>query len=266
MSNLTQARKKLHSVPSLLRQNKVLAALHAFYDGLRLYLKQPLMKQEKKELAKIITDNVYYLNQNPKLREQYPILIEYKEGEEKAFLKTLKELLEVFQEEIHQTAREQLAELEKQKQDKLNQAKAELEERKIEQAEKIYAELIQKFKDDSKLKIAISDQLIANEYFEQAIKYLKEAYKQDPNSVDVFNRLGMSLRKLGRYEDAIKAYQHALKLDPQDEYLYFNLARVYLDQKDYAKAKEVVSKALKINPDFELAQKMLKFLEKQGEK
>ncbi len=89
------------------------------------------------------------------------------------------------------------------------------------------------------------------------------AYREDPTSIHVFNRLGIALRKLKRFEEAKKAYHHALKLNPQDEYLYFNLARVYLDEKDLAKAKEIVEKALQINPNFDAAAKMLKFINKK---
>ncbi len=53
-ANLTQARRKLNSIHSLLKQNKVLAATQAFYEGVLTFLKEPLMNNEKKELAELI--------------------------------------------------------------------------------------------------------------------------------------------------------------------------------------------------------------------
>ncbi|MDQ7031453.1 MAG: tetratricopeptide repeat protein [Desulfonauticus sp.] len=263
MSNLVQARQKLNKIQSLLKQNKVLAATQAFYDGIRGYLKQPLMNNEKKELAELITNNLYYLNQNPKLREIYPVLIEYTPGKEKELLEALKELLNLLNEEVSQVAKEELARLEAQKQQELEKAQKLLQEKELSQAENIYENLINQFPDDLKLKIAISDQLIDAEEFAASLKYLKQAYADNPESVTIFNRLGMALRKLGRFEDAEKAYKHALKLDPNDESLYFNLARVYLDQKDFEKAKQTIKKALEINPNFEPGQKMLNFIQKK---
>ncbi|SDN20683.1 TPR repeat-containing protein [Desulfonauticus submarinus] len=261
-ASLIQARQKLNSIQSLLKQNKVLAGVQALYDGILGYIKQPLMNNEKKELAELISKDLYYLNQNPKLREIYPVLIEYKPGEEKKLLETLKELLEILQEGVTQVAQEKLAQLEAQKQKELAKAKQHLEEKNIQAAEKIYDHLINKFQNDTKLKIEISDQLIEAEAFEKSLKYLKLAYREDPESIHIFNRLGIALRKLGRYKDAEKAYLHAIKIDPNDAYLYFNLARVYLDAKDMEKAKNTVKKALNLKPDFDLAQKMLKFIEK----
>jgi tetratricopeptide (TPR) repeat protein len=262
-ANLTQARRKLNSIHSLLKQNKVLAATQSFYEGVLTFLKEPLMNNEKKELAELIEKNLYYLNQNPKLREVYPLLVEYKPGEEKQLLEKFKEILELLQEGITEVAQEQLAALERKKKEELSKAKNYLKEKKVKEAERIYDELIKQFQEDTQLKIEISDQLLEAEAYDSSLKYLKMAYREDPTSIHVFNRLGIALRKLKRFEDAKKAYHHALKLNPQDEYLYFNLARVYLDEKDLAKAKEIVEKALQINPNFDAAAKMLKFINKK---
>lgn len=262
-ANLTKARQKLNSIHSLLRQNKVLAATQAFYEGIITFLKEPLMNNEKKEFAELIEKNLYYLNQNPKLREVYPILIEYKPGEEKKLLTTFKEILEMLQEGVTEIAKEKLAALEQKKKQELAKAKEHLKEKKIKEAEDIYDKLVKEFEGDTQLKIEISDQLIEAEVYEPSLKYLKMAYREEPSSIHVFNRLGITLRKLKRFDDAKKAYLHALKISPKDEYLYFNLARVHFDEGDLKKAKEVVEKSLKLNPNFEAAQKMLNFIEKK---
>ncbi len=60
---------------------------------------------------------------NPKLREVYPLLVEYKPGEEKQLLEKFKEILELLQEGMTEVAQEQLAALERKKKEELSKAK-----------------------------------------------------------------------------------------------------------------------------------------------
>jgi tetratricopeptide (TPR) repeat protein len=260
---LTKSRNQLNSVGTLLKQKKIQAAVIAMYEGLLGILRCKLMAREKKELAELIEKNVYILNNNQQLREVYPILLEYKPGNEKKLLSQLKEIIDVLQEDLANEAQKQLAELERKKQESLKKAKKLLEEKEIDQADRIFQQLIKEFDKDFKLKIDISDSLIDAEEYKKAIEYLKLAYKDNPQSVHIFNRLGMALRKLGRFAEAEKAYLQALKLNPKDEYLYFNIGRLYLESKDWEKAIQMAKKALELNPQFEQAQKMLSFVQKK---
>ncbi|WP_457571397.1 tetratricopeptide repeat protein [Desulfovulcanus sp.] len=262
-AELTKARQKINSIASLLKQNKIFAAVNAMYEGVSTALRCQMMPAEKKELSNIIEKNLFLLNNNAKLREIYPILIEYKPGQEKKFLSVLKELLEMLEEDIADDAQKKLAELERQKQKSLAKAKKLLEQKKIDEAKQIFKQLIEEFDKDFQLKIDISDTLINAKEYKRAIQYLKMAHEDDPESVHIFNRLGMVLRKLGRFADAEKAYLQALKLDPNDEYLYFNMGRLYIDSQDWEKAAQMAQKALKLNPQFEQAKKMLSFIQKK---
>lgn len=89
------------------------------------------------------------------------------------------------------------------------------------------------------------------------LKYLTE----QSGDTSVYNRLGIALRKQGKWEKAIKEFTRAIKIDPKDEVLYFNIAKAYLDGGMKPEAAQSLKNALGINPDFEEAKEELRKLE-----
>lgn len=260
---LSKARQNLNSVSSLLKRDKILPAATAFRDGLITYLKGNLLQNEKKEFADLIDKTLYLLNNHPKIREHYPILLTLEPGKEKELLENIGELINALQADMTDVAKESLKELEKQKQQALADARNHLKDNDIEKADAIFRKLVRDHEKDFDLKINITDLLLEDEQYQKAIDYLKKAYKDNPDSVHIYNRLGMALRKTGKFEDAEKAYKQAIKLHPKDEYLYFNLGRLYIDMKNWEKAMHSAEQAIKINPDFEQAHKMFTFTRKK---
>jgi len=63
-----------------------------------------------------------------------------------------------------------------------------------------------------------------------------------------YNRMGIALRKQGKWKEAILEYQEAIKLDSGDENLYFNLGKAYLEGKEYTYAMKYVNMALQLKP------------------
>ncbi|MFP4658456.1 MAG: tetratricopeptide repeat protein, partial [Desulfonatronovibrionaceae bacterium] len=248
---------------SLLKQGKPLAAVTAMHDAIQTFLKSSLMQNERKEFTQLVEDAVYRLNSNPHLRELYPVLLEYKPGKEKDLLQYLREIIDTLQEDITAAARESYAELEKRKQKDLQEGRELVQKKDVEKADAIFRKLEREHEGDFDLKIEIADIWLNAEEYTRAIDHLKNAYKENPSSVHIFNRLGMALRKLNRVEDAEKAYKQALKLGPGDEYLHFNLGRLYLENKMWDKAIKSAERALEINPDFTEAEKMYTFARKK---
>ncbi len=82
-----------------------------------------------------------------------------------------------------------------------------------------------------------------------------------PDTINVYNSLGIIYRRQGRLEEALKAYQKAMKVHQNDEYIYFNIARVYLDMGDNLAAQKYLRHALKLNPDFTAAIDLLRATE-----
>ncbi|MEW5721533.1 MAG: tetratricopeptide repeat protein [Thermodesulfobacteriota bacterium] len=95
----------------------------------------------------------------------------------------------------------------------------------------------------------------------EAEKALLEALKINPQTINVYNTLGIVYRRQARYQEAIRYYRKALKVTPDDENIHFNLARVYLSVKSVREARRALTTALSLNPDFLEAAALLNSLE-----
>ncbi|NDV25184.1 tetratricopeptide repeat protein [Desulfovibrio sp. JC010] len=260
---LTTARKKLATVSSLLKQQKAMPAVQATYDAVVIMLKGGLMKAEREEFQELIDSTVHILNSDKKLREDYPLIINYAPGGEKELLETLRELLQELQKKVSDGAQLMLAAMEKRKREQLEKGQALIEEGKTDEAQKLFDALIREFKDDTELRADIADKFIKAGLYNEALGYLEEALKNDPNAIFLYNRIGIVLRKMKDFEAAEKYYLRALKINNKDEYLYFNTGRLYYDWKNWEKMGKAAKMALKINPNFAEAEKMLKFAKKK---
>ena len=65
----------------------------------------------------------------------------------------------------------------------------------------------------------------------------------------LFNQLGISLRKQGRWKDAITEYKRAIKIAPEDENLYYNVGMAFAEGGDFLQAKANLLKAVDLNPE-----------------
>lgn len=98
----------------------------------------------------------------------------------------------------------------------------------------------------------------------QAESALMEAIKLNPQTINVYNSLGILYRRRGDHDEAIRQYRKALRVNPQDENILYNLARVFITKKDFKTARQNLGKALEFNPNFIEAQNLLESLEHNG--
>jgi len=87
----------------------------------------------------------------------------------------------------------------------------------------------------------------------KSIQYMKSVIrlKKDrlgPDDYWMFNEIGLSLRKQGRWEEAIEYYGMALDIG-EDGGIYFNIGMAYLQGNRYFKAIENMKKAVSIDPN-----------------
>lgn len=64
-----------------------------------------------------------------------------------------------------------------------------------------------------------------------------------------FNRVGILLRRAGKWREAVEEYKKALKVAPNDESLHYNLGMAYAEGNDFEAARASVLKALALNPE-----------------
>lgn len=95
---------------------------------------------------------------------------------------------------------------------------------------------------------------------EKAGRYLNEAQNPMVETVNVFNKYAIELRKAGRLEEAAEQYQRCLKIDPENHIITLNFAAVHIEMKDYPEAKKLLERCLEIDPNYETAIKLLQFV------
>lgn len=66
----------------------------------------------------------------------------------------------------------------------------------------------------------------------------------------IFNRLGIALRRQGKWREAVENYKKALTVVPSDERVLYNMGLAYSDGQLYRMAVDAFAKVLRSNPDF----------------
>jgi len=96
---------------------------------------------------------------------------------------------------------------------------------------------------------------------ENAEDILNEILELQPDTVNVYNSLGVLYRKRGDSATALKHYEKALKIHPHESHIYYNIGRVHIDMNHADKAQSYFRHALKLNPDFKEAKEALDAIE-----
>ena len=97
----------------------------------------------------------------------------------------------------------------------------------------------------------------AEGYYRQALEAKGDMLEK--SDIATFNRLGITLRKQGKWADAIETYSKALKVSPDDENLYYNMAMACAEGKAYQDAISHLEKALAINPEIATQDKTIAY-------
>jgi len=82
-------------------------------------------------------------------------------------------------------------------------------------------------------------------------------------SAYLHNRIGIALRRQGKWREAIFEYEAAIKLDPGDETIYYNLGKAHIEGKNNGMASKYFNMALKLKPDSKEIKEALESLGKQ---
>lgn len=92
-----------------------------------------------------------------------------------------------------------------------------------------------------------SDPAMAASFLRRGLENRKEFWGHE--DLPTFNRLGLLLRRAGKWQEAVAEYQKALTISPNDDGLHYNLAMAYLEGKDLEHARAMALKAMAINPE-----------------
>lgn len=96
---------------------------------------------------------------------------------------------------------------------------------------------------------------------EEAEGVLNEILQENPDTINVYNTLGVLYRKKGDYPGALRQYERALKIHPDEPYIHYNIGRIHVDMKDLNRARSSFQKALELDPEFREAREVLEAME-----
>lgn len=257
--DLINARRQLTQINTQLRQGKIMPAVQALHGALNTVIRLSLMRNEKEEFERLFTDAVMRLNADKPLRKIYPLALEYSPGSEKRLIADLAELLAMLQEESMAEAEAIAQALAAKKAAILEEGQGYLDAQEHDKARGVFKSLIETYPDDSEMRADIGERVLKTGLYEDAVEHLSAAVAQDPYVLNYYNRLGIALRKLGRFDVAESYYMKALPLAPEDPNLHFNVGRLYLEWTKWEKAMEHGDKAAALNPTFAEARKLSDF-------
>lgn len=91
------------------------------------------------------------------------------------------------------------------------------------------------------------DPKMATKYYRQSLDFIKSS--KSGLAMNIYNRLGISLRKQGLWEEAIEAYMEAAKHSPKDENIQYNIALAFAEGEQFGESAARMEMALRINPE-----------------
>jgi tetratricopeptide (TPR) repeat protein len=142
---------------------------------------------------------------------------------------------------------------------KLSLGKLLLEEGRTDEGKAFLEKAVRQTPEQDKkaMQLKVAEAYLAAECFEEAEKLFSNALESNPQELHLYNRLGIALRRQGKYAEAERYYHQALKIHPDNAIIYYNLGVLFVQTKELLKSVQFFEKALKIDPNFKEAQHML---------
>ncbi len=84
---------------------------------------------------------------------------------------------------------------------------------------------------------------IAEKYYRKAVAAKQS--RLSPADIATLNRLGLAMRRMGKWRGAVSVYKRALEIDKTDENLFYNIAMAYAEGKEYRNSSKYVMAALR---------------------
>jgi Tfp pilus assembly protein PilF len=106
-----------------------------------------------------------------------------------------------------------------------------------------------------------ADIYIGREKMQDAESVLNEILEISPDSINVYNSLGVLYRRRGDLKTSLNYYQKALKVHPKEPHIHYNIGRLFFELKLPEKARVCFNKALALDPNFKEAKEILTAME-----
>lgn len=125
---------------------------------------------------------------------------------------------------------------------------------------RVYRKLGQLDRAENSLQKA-ADIYVSKDEDDYAEQILREILEIKPDTINVYNSLGVIFRKKGDPLSALKYYSKALKVHPNEPNIFYNIGRLHIELQRPEEAKVFFQKALAIDPTFQHARDVLRAIE-----
>jgi TolB-like protein/DNA-binding SARP family transcriptional activator/lipoprotein NlpI len=85
--------------------------------------------------------------------------------------------------------------------------------------------------------------------YDAALEALERARQLRPGDAEVYRRLGLVMRRMGRFEEAVQYFERALELSPRYRSLLINAATTAIWMRDFERAQHYIDRGFAISPD-----------------
>lgn len=263
MADISSILRDLSRVGGLIKQSKLIPAVQAARTATQALMSGQLLRAEQEEFVRLLEEGCGYIGNNAEIRRLYPLSLEFRSGDERTLHGSLTELLEILQENAAAGAANMLKDMEARKKALLDKGRAELQAGDHPAARVVFSAMDAEFPGDADMNVDIAESYIQHQLYDDAAGHLEKAHNIPNASANVYNRLGIALRKIKRYDTAEANFKKALVLEPSDPNLHFNLGRVYLDRGYWEEAKRAAEAAFALDHSFTEAHKLAAYAAKK---
>ena len=216
MSQLATARRQLNSIKSLIRQEKFLSAVQTLREAVITVFREPLMKAEKEEFERLISDASYHIVCDPHVRKSAALDLKYVPGKEREFLDGLNMLLETFDGQFQDDARESARQMEEKRQQELERGQQKLDAGQWTPPAPCFPCWFGKIRIIMISASDIGERFLRAGEYEDAVHYFGEALEGMPGAAHIYNSLAVAQRKMGKYAEAEQSYIKAAQSGYKD--------------------------------------------------
>lgn len=109
-----------------------------------------------------------------------------------------------------------------------------------------------------------ADEAFVNQQFDQAADLYHQLLMADPNNVDTYNNLGITLHYLGRSAEALNVLNEGIAIEPGYQRIWLTLGFVNGQTGNIDEARSALATAIDLGPDTEVGQSARKMLQTLG--
>ncbi len=261
--DISNIRRALSRVPTDIKQGNFISAVKSMRAASGALYRAPMMRAEQEEFVRLLGDGAALLRSNKEITRIFPLAITYVPGQEKALSEALDQLLSVLEENATEGMRDAMLKMEERKRAMLEKGREELTAGTHDEARATFNLLLREFDSDSDLAVEAGEAFIQAGLYSDALQFLNRAAAITPDSANLFNRLGILLRRMKVFPEAEQSFHKALELEPKEPNLHFNLGRLYVDMEKWANALKCAEAAQSLDPAFAEAAKLAAYCKRQ---